>query len=205
MTCNNATSNMQPATCKQQHATSNMQPATCNQQRATSNVQPATCNQQHATSNMQPATCNQQHATSNMQSATCNPGFQLAFHHPSVGGGGGIAKCGHPDHFLTHNSNPKIQEITENLRPGEQPQHSLNLVTTVYILHFKQLLKDIKERHVLGLPVAHVYVIEFQKHGLPNSYMLIVLCYTAATQQQGIRQGKTVTKNVIYHAVLQSS
>ena len=42
-------------------------------------------------------------------------------------------------------------------------------------LHLVELLHDIKDRHVLGVPVAHVHVIEFQKRGLPHCHMLIIL------------------------------
>jgi hypothetical protein len=48
-------------------------------------------------------------------------------------------------------------------------------VSRVFHLHLAELLRDIKDRHVLGVPVAHVHVIEFQKRGLPHCHMLIVL------------------------------
>ena len=38
-----------------------------------------------------------------------------------------------------------------------------------------ELLRDIKDRHILGVPVAHVHVIEFQKRGLPHCHLLIIL------------------------------
>ena len=36
-------------------------------------------------------------------------------------------------------------------------------------------MKDVTEKHVLGTPVAYVYVIEFQKRGLPHCHLLIIL------------------------------
>ena len=36
-------------------------------------------------------------------------------------------------------------------------------------------MNDIKNRYVLGVPIAHVHVIEFQKRGLPHCHMLIIL------------------------------
>ena len=36
-------------------------------------------------------------------------------------------------------------------------------------------MNDIKNRHVLSVPVAHFHVIEFQKRGLPHCHMLIIL------------------------------
>ena len=82
---------------------------------------------------------------------------------------------GKPDLFLTYTCNPNIQEISENLRPGERSEHYPDLVSRVFKLHLTELLHDIKDRHVLGVPVATVHVIEFQKRGLPHCHMLIIL------------------------------
>ena len=57
-----------------------------------------------------------------------------------------VAKYGRPDLFLTYTCNPKICEIVGNLRPGERPENRPDLVTRVYKLHLKELLKDIKDR-----------------------------------------------------------
>ena len=45
----------------------------------------------------------------------------------------------------------------------------------VFKAHLEELLTDIKERHVLGVPMAHVHVIEFQKRGLQHCHMLIIV------------------------------
>jgi hypothetical protein len=37
-----------------------------------------------------------------------------------------------------------------------------DLVARVFSLKLKRLLKDIKKKHIFGVPVAHVHVIEFQ-------------------------------------------
>lgn len=86
-----------------------------------------------------------------------------------------VSKYGKPDLFLTYTCNPNIQEISENLRPGERSEHRPDLVSRVFKLHLTELLHDIKDRHVLGVPVATVHVIEFQKRGLPHCHMLIIL------------------------------
>jgi hypothetical protein len=49
------------------------------------------------------------------------------------------------------------------------------LVARVFHLYLQELLTDITERHVLGEDAAMVYVIEFQKRGLPHCHMLIFL------------------------------
>lgn len=86
-----------------------------------------------------------------------------------------VGKYGKPDLFLTYTCNPKSREIVENLSNGERAEYRPDLVARVFKLHLVNLLKDIKDRHILGVPVAHVHVIEFQKRGLPHCHMLIIL------------------------------
>ena len=86
-----------------------------------------------------------------------------------------VAKYGKLDLFVTYTCNPKVQDITENLRDNEHPEHHPDLVSRVYRLHLAELLRDIKDRHILGVPVAHIHVIEFQKRSLPHCHMLIIL------------------------------
>ena len=86
-----------------------------------------------------------------------------------------VCKYGKPDIFLTFTCNPKLQEITGSLGPRQYAQDRPDLVARVFKRHLEELLKDITERHVLGVPVAYVHVIEFQKRGLPHAHMLIIL------------------------------
>ena len=86
-----------------------------------------------------------------------------------------VAKYGKPDLFVTYTCNPKIKDIEENLRNGERAEDRPDLVSRVYHLHLAEILKDIKDRHILGVPVARIHVIEFQKRGLPHCHMLIIL------------------------------
>ena len=69
---------------------------------------------------------------------------------------------------LTFTCNPKAKSITENLPPGVVAENRPNLVTRVFKRQLHELLCDIKKRHILGKPTAIVYVIEFQKRGLPH-------------------------------------
>ena len=86
-----------------------------------------------------------------------------------------IAKFGRPDLFLTFTCNPKSKEIVENLSVGQRPEDRPDLVARVFKRHLQELMTDIREKHVLGKPSAFVYVIEFQKRGLPHAHLLIVL------------------------------
>ena len=76
---------------------------------------------------------------------------------------------------MTFTCNPKSQSIAENLPTGVNAENRPDLVTRVFNRQLHELLYDIKHRHILGKPVAMIYVIEFQKRGLPHCHMLIVL------------------------------
>ncbi|XP_021964240.1 uncharacterized protein LOC110859586 [Folsomia candida] len=71
--------------------------------------------------------------------------------------------------------NPKWDEVMENLQPGQTPEFRPDLVARVFHIKLKELLNDICKRHILGTPVANVYVIEFQKRGLPHVHILLIL------------------------------
>jgi len=72
-------------------------------------------------------------------------------------------------------ANPKWDEITAALLPGQTAQDRPDLVTRVFRLKLRALITLITEDCIFGRPVAHVYVIEFQKRGLPHAHILIIL------------------------------
>ena len=86
-----------------------------------------------------------------------------------------VARYGRPDLFITMTCNPKWQEIVDNLHPGQQANDRPDLVARVFHAKLTELLNDITVKHVLGVPVAHLHVIEFQKRGLPHAHMLFIL------------------------------
>ena len=86
-----------------------------------------------------------------------------------------VAKYGKPDLFLTFTCNPKCKDISDALPTGQRPEHRPDIVARVFKLHLDELIHDITKRHILGIPIAHVRVIEFQKRGLPHCHMLIIL------------------------------
>jgi len=55
--------------------------------------------------------------------------------------------------------------------------HCIILIRRVFKMKLNHLFADITERQVLGVVVAKVHVIEFQKHGLPHCHLLIHLRY----------------------------
>ncbi|XP_057248244.1 uncharacterized protein LOC130590221 [Beta vulgaris subsp. vulgaris] len=86
-----------------------------------------------------------------------------------------VHKFGKPDIFLTMMCNPSWSEIVAELLPGQQPHDRPDLLTRVFHARLEELKKDVLERNVLGKVVAYVYVIEFQKRGLPHVHMLLIL------------------------------
>ena len=80
-----------------------------------------------------------------------------------------------PDLFITMTCNPRWEEITANLEPGQTARDRPDLVTHVFHLKLSALLEDLLTNGVLGRVVAHMYVIEFQKRGLPHAHILLIL------------------------------
>ena len=80
-----------------------------------------------------------------------------------------------PDLFITMTCNPRWPEITENLAPGQNSQDRPDLIARVFHLKLSTLLNDILTNGILGQVIAHMYVIEFQKRGLPHAHILLIL------------------------------
>ncbi|KAG5565923.1 hypothetical protein RHGRI_001745 [Rhododendron griersonianum] len=81
----------------------------------------------------------------------------------------------HPDIFLTITANPKWPEITSALLPHQTAVDRPDLVSCVFELKRKALMKEVEKNKVFGQKVAHVYTIEFQKRGLPHMHVLFFL------------------------------
>ena len=80
-----------------------------------------------------------------------------------------------PDLFITFTCNPYWKEISRELREGETVQDRPDLVSRVFKLKKDQLLRDIKVGQIFGKVVAFLWVIEFQKRGLPHAHILVIL------------------------------
>jgi hypothetical protein len=77
------------------------------------------------------------------------------------------------DAFVTFTCNPQWPKIKKTLLPRQQPQDQLDLVTRVFKIKLKKLINDIHNKHILGRTIAGIYVIEFQKRGLPHAHIFI--------------------------------
>nr|XP_049466952.1 uncharacterized protein LOC120952979 [Anopheles coluzzii] len=85
-----------------------------------------------------------------------------------------VRAIGKPDLFITVTCNPKWPEVTEALLPRQQAADRPDLTVRVFRLKLKAIFEDLSAG-VLGLEIAQIHVIEFQKHGLPHAHCLIIL------------------------------
>jgi hypothetical protein len=81
--------------------------------------------------------------------------------------------AGCPDAFVTFTCNSQWLEIKRALPVGQQPQDRPDLVTRVFKIKLKELINDIHKKHILGRTIVEIYVVEFQKRGLPHAHILI--------------------------------
>ncbi|XP_027066497.1 uncharacterized protein [Coffea arabica] len=68
-----------------------------------------------------------------------------------------------------------LKEIQHNLKYGEEAQDRLDLVAGVFRAKCEVLRAEIVKKKLYGEVVAFVYVIEYQKRGLPHAHMLVIL------------------------------
>nr|CDJ88114.1 Protein F59H6.5 [Haemonchus contortus] len=86
-----------------------------------------------------------------------------------------VARYGKPTYFLTMTCNPQWKELRENLFQGQSASDRPDLVARVFNAKLQELCTDLFKGHVLGEVEAYVYVIEFQKRGLPHCHMLLIM------------------------------
>jgi hypothetical protein len=79
---------------------------------------------------------------------------------------------GKPDFFITMTANPSWIEITNELN-GESFLDRPDIVVRVFKQKFKELCNDLFHRHIFGHCLYYMWVIEFQKRGLPHCHILM--------------------------------
>jgi hypothetical protein len=85
-----------------------------------------------------------------------------------------VRKFGKPDLFITMTCNPNWPEILHELRHGEEANDHLDLTSRVFNMKLNALFKDLLQNGVLGIAVADIHVVEWQKRGLPHGHILII-------------------------------
>ncbi|AQK60686.1 hypothetical protein ZEAMMB73_Zm00001d053905 [Zea mays] len=86
-----------------------------------------------------------------------------------------VRKFGKPDIFLTMTCNPNWDEIRRELLPGQTPQDRSDLVVRVFHAKLQELKHRLTKQDILGKVRAYVYVVEFQKRGLPHAHFLLIM------------------------------
>ncbi|SGY19929.1 BQ5605_C017g08389 [Microbotryum silenes-dioicae] len=86
---------------------------------------------------------------------------------------------GAPDIFITMTCNPAWSEIVNALLPGQTASDRPDIVTRVFHGKLKALLADVLgdgcAPGVFGKVIAYVYVVKFQKRGLPHAHILFIM------------------------------
>ncbi|KAE8962785.1 hypothetical protein PF011_g29255 [Phytophthora fragariae] len=86
-----------------------------------------------------------------------------------------VREYGKPDVFVTMTCNPTWEEIQEKIpEPNQSAQDRPDIVARVWQQKLAELLKDLDEG-VLGRVMTRIYVVEFQKRGLPHAHILVIL------------------------------
>jgi hypothetical protein len=83
-----------------------------------------------------------------------------------------VSHFGKPDLFVTFTCNPKWPEVTRELLLHQTATDRPDLTARIFHMKLQELLKDLCEKQCLGKVAAFVYVIEFQKRGLPHAHIL---------------------------------
>ncbi|CAN0602662.1 unnamed protein product, partial [Ectocarpus sp. 12 AP-2014] len=86
-----------------------------------------------------------------------------------------VSKYGKPDYFITFTCNPNWLEIKESLYLGQTASDRPDLVARVFNLKLKALEDMLRKKNVLGEVAAYIWVVEFQKRGLPHCHMLLFM------------------------------
>ncbi|PON70500.1 DNA helicase Pif1-like [Trema orientale] len=86
-----------------------------------------------------------------------------------------VQRFGKPDLFLTMTCNPNWQEIREELGDNDEIQNRPDLVTRIFRAKLEEVKNDLIKKQIFGRVAAYVYVIEFQKRGLPHAHFLLIL------------------------------
>ena len=86
-----------------------------------------------------------------------------------------VRKFGRPDLFITFTCNPKWEEITIELLPGQSVTDRHDLVARVFHQKVIKFMDVLTKGKVFGEVQCYMYTIEWQKRGLPHMHLLLWL------------------------------
>lgn len=80
-----------------------------------------------------------------------------------------------PDFFITFTCNPQWPEIQNSVLPGQHANDRPDIIARVFKQKLNHFIQELKIGAVLGkVAAAFMYVIEFQKRGLPHCHILLI-------------------------------
>ncbi|XP_023771698.2 uncharacterized protein LOC111920364 [Lactuca sativa] len=83
---------------------------------------------------------------------------------------------GYPDFFITVICNPKWPEIKRFLKDTKlNPTDRLDILSRLFKMKLDSLITDLKTNALLGSVQAVVYMVEFQKCGLPHAHICLFM------------------------------
>ena len=86
-----------------------------------------------------------------------------------------VRKFGQPDLFITITCNPSWPEIKQQLQSYQDASAQPDIVSKVFQLQVEELMRRICKDKIFETVIAFVYVIEFQKRGLPHIHFIVWL------------------------------
>ncbi|PIC42015.1 hypothetical protein B9Z55_009226 [Caenorhabditis nigoni] len=86
-----------------------------------------------------------------------------------------VSKYGKPDYFITMTCNPYWEEIQEHLEEDQTATDRPDIVARVFQMKVNEFRDDIVKKEIFGQVQAYIFVIEFQKRGLPHLHMLLIM------------------------------
>ncbi|GFV98002.1 hypothetical protein TNCV_4447631 [Trichonephila clavipes] len=86
-----------------------------------------------------------------------------------------VRKYGRPDLFITFTTNPKWDEITNELFTGQSASDRHDVVARVFKQKFKKMIDLLVKGKIFGCARCFMYSIEWQKRGSPHAHILILL------------------------------
>ncbi|XP_023311823.1 uncharacterized protein LOC108913689 isoform X2 [Anoplophora glabripennis] len=86
-----------------------------------------------------------------------------------------VGRFGIPSLFITMTTNARWPEIVDNIPAGYTASDHPSLMDRVFQCKLNEMIDDVLKKHIFGVHVANLYVIEFQKRGLPHCHNLLIL------------------------------
>jgi Helitron helicase-like domain at N-terminus len=86
-----------------------------------------------------------------------------------------VVKEGQHDIFFTLTTNPYWPETRSSLLPGQAPNNRPNIIGGVFYLKGKEIISDTIDRQIFKVAAGFSYTIVFQKRGMPDMHLLVIL------------------------------